>query len=113
MTIARIRHHCEPEPGQSRNVRFEGRDLGGPVSMFLIDNEPGKGSALHTHPYPETWVVHRGDVEFTVGGQSSRAAAGDIVVAPANVPHRFLNIGSGRLEMVCIHACDTILQENL
>lgn len=113
MTLACIRRHREPEAGQSRTVRFEGRDFGAPVSMFLIDNEPGNGSTLHIHPYPETWVVRRGEAEFTVGDQSSRAVAGDIVVAPANVPHRFLNVGPDRLEMVCIHACDVILQENL
>lgn len=106
-----VRRHREPEPGQSRTVRFEGRDFGGEVSFFLVDNEPGQGSALHVHPYSETWVVRKGEAEFTVGGKATRAGAGDIVVAAANVPHRFENVGAGRLELVCIHASDTIQQQ--
>jgi mannose-6-phosphate isomerase-like protein (cupin superfamily) len=46
-----------------------------------------------------------------VGGEQTRAYAGDIVVAAANIPHRFENVGSDRLEIVCIHANDTIVQE--
>jgi mannose-6-phosphate isomerase-like protein (cupin superfamily) len=52
-------------------------------------------------------------VRFTVGGQDVEAAAGQIVVAPANVPHKFVNVGSGQLEMVCIHPSLRILQEDL
>lgn len=108
-----VRRHQEPQPGQSRTVRFEGRDYGGPVSMFLVDAEPGRGSGLHVHPYTETWVVRKGEAEFTVGGERTRAHAGDIVVAAANVPHRFENVGAERLEIICIHPSDTIVQENL
>ncbi|WP_420963201.1 cupin domain-containing protein [Brucella sp. IR073] len=103
----------QPQHGDSRTVRFEGRELGGPVSFFLIDAAPGRGSALHVHPYQETWMVREGEAEFTVGGDKTRAHAGDIVVAAANVPHRFENVGIGRLEMICIHPSDTIRQENL
>lgn len=106
-----IRRHQPPALGASRTVRFEGRDLGGPVSLFLVDAEPGRGSALHVHPYVETWVVRKGEAEFTVGAEKSRAFPGDIVVAAANVPHRFENVGGDRLELVCIHPNDVILQE--
>jgi quercetin dioxygenase-like cupin family protein len=106
-----VRRHQEPQAGQSRTVRFEGRDFGGQISLFLVDAEPGRGSALHMHPYTETWVVRKGEAEFTVGGEQTRAYAGDIVVAAANIPHRFENVGSDRLEIVCIHANDTIVQE--
>jgi quercetin dioxygenase-like cupin family protein len=106
-----VRRHREPEPGKSRTVRFEGHDFGGQVSLFLVDAEPGRGSALHVHPYSETWIVRKGEVEFTVGAERTRAYPGDIVVAAANIPHRFENVGSDRLEIVCIHANDTIVQD--
>lgn len=109
----RILRHQEPQPGQSRTVRFEGRDLGGPVSFFLVDAEPGRGSALHVHPYSETWVVRKGEAEFTVGDDKIRAYPGDIVVAAANVPHRFENVGAERLELFCIRPNDAIVQKNL
>ncbi len=105
-----VRRHQEPLPGQSRTVRFEGRDLGGAVSFFLVDADPGRGSAMHVHPYSETWVVRKGVAEFTVGGETTRGYPGDIVVAAANVPHRFENVGTDRLELIGIHPSDTIVQ---
>ncbi|MCW8088123.1 cupin domain-containing protein [Sabulicella glaciei] len=113
MGMVRVRRHREAAPGQSRTVRFQGRDFGAPVSMFLTDSAPGTGSSLHRHPYPETWVVREGEAEFSVGEQRHRASAGDIVVAPAHVPHRFLNIGAGSLRLVCIHPSNVIVQEEL
>jgi quercetin dioxygenase-like cupin family protein len=106
-----VLRHKEPQPGQSRTVRFEGHDFGAQVSFFLVDAEPGRGSALHVHPYSETWVVRKGEAEFTVGDDRMRGYPGDIVVAAANIPHRFENVGADRLELVCIHPCDRIVQE--
>ena len=108
-----IRRHEEPQPGASHTVRFEGRELGGPVSFFLVHAEPGRGSHLHRHPYQETWIVRKGEAEFTVGGEKTRAGAGDIVVAAADLPHRFLNVGTDALELVCIHPSEVIVQENV
>ncbi|UED30040.1 cupin domain-containing protein [Rhizobium ruizarguesonis] len=109
----RIVRHQEPQPYQSRTVRFEGRDYGGEISLFIVDKEPGQGPGLHVHPYSETWAVRKGEAEFIVGETTTRAFPGDIVVVAANVPHRFENVGMGRLEIVCIHASDTIVQEFL
>ncbi len=106
-----IRRHQEPQPGQSSTVRFEGHDFGSAVSFFLVDYEPGRGTGLHFHPYSETWLVRKGEAEFTVGNEKIRAFTGDVVVGPANVPHRFENVGSDRLEVIGIHPSETILQE--
>ena len=95
----------------SRTARFDGVAHGSPVSFFLVENEPGQGSALHVHPYIETWIVRSGEVEFTVGQEKLRARGGDIVVGPAGVPHKFVNVGTGQLELVGIHASDRILQD--
>lgn len=105
-----ILSHRQSKPGESRTIRFEGREAGGPVSLFLVDAAPGQGSSLHMHPYAETWFVRRGEAEFIVGDETARASSGDIVVAPAEVPHRWTNIGNDRLELVCIHPSDTIIQ---
>ncbi|TKT75357.1 cupin domain-containing protein [Aquamicrobium sp. LC103] len=104
---------AEQNPAANRTVRFEGRDHGSGVSFFLVDNEPGQGPRLHVHPYTETWIVQSGEAEFTVGTEKTRAFAGDIVVAGAGIPHKFRNVGSSRLEIVCIHANDHIVQEFL
>lgn len=98
------------KPRASRTVRFEGYEHGSGVSFFLVDNDPGQGPGLHVHPYAETWIIRAGEAEFTLGRERTRARPGDIVVGAAGIPHKFRNVGSGRLEMVCIHASDRIIQ---
>jgi len=101
----------EPRPeGASRTVKFEGKDHGTPISFFAIDYAPGQGVALHVHPYPETWIVRSGRAEFTVDGQKIVAGPGDTVVAEAGAAHGFRNAGDTRLDVVCIHASDRIVQ---
>ena len=97
--------------GASRTARFEGGGYGSQASFFLVDNEPGQGPGLHVHPYSETWVIRSGEAEFTVGRETLRASAGAIVVGPAGIPHKFVNIGPGRLELICIHANTAIVQD--
>jgi mannose-6-phosphate isomerase-like protein (cupin superfamily) len=92
----------EPSPGGS--VTFEGEANGSGVSFFLVDNEPGAGPRLHRHPYSETFVVRAGTARFTVAGEAIEAGAGDILVVGPDTPHRFENVGPGRLEVTCIHA---------
>jgi mannose-6-phosphate isomerase-like protein (cupin superfamily) len=86
--------------------QFEGRDHGGTVSVILVDtDEPGAGPRLHRHPYDETFVIHAGQAEFTVGDDKLTARGGQVVVVPPNAPHKFANTG-GRLVMTNIHAGD-------
>ena len=97
----------------SRTIRFEGGRYGTPISFFSVDNEPGQGPGLHIHPYPETWIVKRGRARVVVGDDSFEVGAGDSAIAPANVPHKFTNMGPDRLEIVCIHAAGEMAQEDL
>jgi mannose-6-phosphate isomerase-like protein (cupin superfamily) len=83
---------------------FEGADHGGvALSFFLLDSAPGAGPDLHVHPYAEVFVVHEGEVTFVIGDESLSAVGGQVVVAPANRPHRFWNSGSARLRTTNIH----------
>jgi mannose-6-phosphate isomerase-like protein (cupin superfamily) len=94
-------------------VTFEGDSHGSGVSFFLVDNQPGAGPDLHRHPYSETWIVRSGSVRFTADGMEIDAGPGDIVVVGAETPHKFKNVGTGRLEIVCIHASPRMIQEDL
>ena len=105
-----LRRAAEPGPG-NRTVRFEGEPYGAGVSFFLVDFEPGEGPPLHRHPYPETWVVRAGRALFAVDDDELEVGPGDVVVAAPGTPHRFRNGGSGRLEMVCIHAAGRMTTE--
>ena len=93
----------------NRTVLFEGGEFGAPVSIFLIDNEPGQGPALHVHPYTEMWIVRSGQARFTVGEETLDPNPGDIVVN-AETPHCFKNVGTTRLELTCIHASPQVIQ---
>jgi quercetin dioxygenase-like cupin family protein len=99
--VAVVRIESLPDSGASH--RFDGADHGAPVSFFLTHSDPGEGPALHHHPYGETFIIQEGQATFTVGDDTIEAHAGDIVVAPAGVPHAFVNSGSGVLRSVNIH----------
>jgi mannose-6-phosphate isomerase-like protein (cupin superfamily) len=101
----------QPSPG--RTVKFEGEPYDSGVPFFLVNNEPGTGPDLHKHPYSETWIVRAGKARITADGQDIEAGPGDIVVVSAETPHKFKNIGTERLDIICIHASPRIIQEEL
>jgi mannose-6-phosphate isomerase-like protein (cupin superfamily) len=100
-----------PSPGGT--VTFEGEPFGSEVSFFLVNNEPGKGPDLHKHPYSETWIIRSGTGRFTADGEELDARPGDIVVVSAETPHKFKNVGTERLDVVCIHASARMIQVDL
>jgi quercetin dioxygenase-like cupin family protein len=101
----------ELRPGET--IKFVGEPHGSGASFFHVKSPPGTGPVLHIHPYPETWVVLKGKVRFTVGGEHIETTSGHVVVGNANIPHKYINIGTDLLEMMCIHPSPTIIQEDL
>ena len=82
----------------------EGGAHGAGISVIFVHTEKlGGGPRLHKHPYPETFIIRNGRVRFTVGDDTIDASAGQIIVCPANVPHKFENLGPGLLEQIDIH----------
>ncbi|MDL5350858.1 cupin domain-containing protein [Microbacterium sp. zg-YB36] len=97
--------------GSGRTRRFVGREHGASLSYFFVDNDPGQGPELHRHPYTETWIVLEGEADVTIGDRVMRATAGDTVTAQLWTWHRFVNCGTSRLRIVCMHASPVIIQE--
>ena len=87
---------------------LQGHQIGGlPYSVIIVDfPEPRMGPRLHRHPYAEVFIVQEGQATFTVGDDSLEVTRGQIVVAPAGVPHKFINTGTGPLRQIDIHASD-------
>ncbi len=122
MTDIKPHHPSSPSPAPAltaaRSLRISGDELLGPpeahrfigahhgglpISLFLVDDQPGAGPLLHRHPYAEVFVVHAGEARFEIDDLRLTATAGDILIAPAMSAHRFTNSGEGRLRVTAIH----------
>lgn len=97
--------------GTLPTATLKGADHGATISLIRDHSEPGHGPRLHRHPYDETWVVIEGQLAFQLGDEHLDINTGDIVIAPAGVPHKFTNRGSTRSHMICIHANPTMITE--
>jgi len=76
-------------------------------------DEPGLGPKLHVHPYDEVFVVQEGRARFFVGDDVIDAEAGEVVLGPAGLPHKFVNLGPGRLQTTSIHLWPRWIQTDL
>lgn len=85
----------------------------GVTVLFFATGEIGGGARLHVHPYDEVFIVREGRALYTIGGRQIEAAAGDVLMAPAGVAHKFRNLGPGRLETTDIHLSDRWVQTDL
>jgi mannose-6-phosphate isomerase-like protein (cupin superfamily) len=90
----------EQQRSPGGTVTFEGEPHGSGVSFFLVNNEPGEGPDLHRHPYSETWIVRSGRARITADGEDIEAGPGDIAVVGPETPHKFKNMGPGRLDII-------------
>lgn len=100
-------------PGAWRGAA-EGHQLGtGVTVLFYETDEVGVGPKWHVHPYDEVFVIREGRALFTVGEKKLEAETGDVVLGPANVPHKFHNLGPGKLVTVDIHQNDRWIQTDL
>ena len=99
-----------PTPGAST---ASGKAAPHGASICVIANRidgPGGGPRLHTHPYAEMFVIREGRA---VHGRRRQieASAGQILVAPAGMPHKFDNLGPGPLETIDIHENGTFVTD--
>ena len=73
------------------------------VSFIWVDMPPGGTIRLHKHPYEEIFIIQEGIATFTVGSATLEARAGQIILVPAEVPHKFRNLSRQQLKQVDIH----------
>ena len=71
--------------------------------LFDVQDEVGVGPTLHVHDYDEIFIIRKGRALFTIGDQQVEAQAGDILMGPAQVPHKYHSLGPDRLETTNIH----------
>ena len=57
----------------------------GTLTLFAFD--AGQGLSEHSAPFDAIVQILDGEAELVIGGKRVRAAAGQLVVMPADVPH--------------------------
>ena len=107
---ARVIDLSDPGFGEDEN-EVQGYNHDAAVSIIVVDAPPGSGPRLHRHPYEEVFVIQEGTATFTAGDETIEASAGQVVVVPGGVPHKFVNSGEGRLRQVDIHASGRFITE--
>ena len=80
------------------------------VSMFIVRTRPGRAVEIHTHPYPETFLLLEGRGRWTAGEEVVEIEAEQMLVVPPETPHGFRNIGEVPLLVVSVHEAGTVDQ---
>jgi len=93
---------------------FQGEDIGTNVTvLFYVTDKFGEGPRWHMHPYDEIFIIRTGSALFTIGDKKIEAKAGDILLGPAEIPHKYHNIGPSSLETTDIHLSKRWIQTDL
>jgi mannose-6-phosphate isomerase-like protein (cupin superfamily) len=100
------------ERDQLPESELQGYQFGGVnLCLIFVDMEPGGGPRLHRHAYEEVFVILEGQARFTVGSETVDAHAGQVLMVRPRVAHKFVNVGSGRLRQIDIHASPKFVTE--
>lgn len=81
--------------------------------LFVSVDEIGQGPDWHLHPYDEIFIIKQGRARFTVGDERFVAEAGDVVMGPATVPHKYKSLGPDTLQSIDIHLSRVWIQTDL
>ncbi len=73
------------------------------VSFIWVVMKPGGSVRLHKHPYKEIFIIQEGIATFTVGSNTLEAHAGQVMIVPAEAPHKFMNSSNQPLRQIDIH----------
>jgi mannose-6-phosphate isomerase-like protein (cupin superfamily) len=111
MRIPRERWATTADPWRGH---VEGALWGAETTVLFYSNDtPGLGPLWHVHPYDEIFIMRAGRALYTIGSRQIEAVEGDVLLGPAGVPHKFKNLGPGRLETIDIHCSPRWIQTNL
>ena len=74
----------------------------GTLTLFAFDD--GQGLSEHSAPFDAIIHVLDGSAELTIGGEAVTAAAGQMVVMPANVPHAVKAVTRFKMLLIMLRA---------
>lgn len=87
------------QPGSIVSRTLVKKDTG-TVTLFAFD--AGQALSEHTAPFDALVQVLAGRLELTIGGKPVTAAAGEIVLLPADVPHALIAGEPSKMLLVMI-----------
>jgi quercetin dioxygenase-like cupin family protein len=71
-------------------LKVTGEQTHGGLTVVEVTMGPGRMAPLHVHHREEeTFLITRGQLTFQIGEQTIEAGAGDLIVGPRDIPHRF------------------------
>jgi quercetin dioxygenase-like cupin family protein len=73
------------------------------LTVLLVEFEPGKGTAVHTHDGIEVMFVVDGEGTSVEDGKESKISPNSVVMAPKGVPHQIVNGPEGKMHMITIY----------
>ena len=96
--------HRDELPYDGNTYEFQGiHHQATNVSFIWVDMPPGGTIRLHKHPYEEIFIIQEGVATFTVGSATLDAYGGQVIIVPADVPHKFMNLSDKQLKQINIH----------
>jgi quercetin dioxygenase-like cupin family protein len=89
--------------GERIAVAASAAETGG-LELFHQKGEAGQGPPPHAHPWDETFLVVKGEVEIGVGEKSALCGPGGVAHAPAGTFHWFRFATEGEMVSVSSRA---------
>ena len=87
--------------GDTYTILISGKDTAGRYCLIDMLVPDGSGPPPHRHDFEETFVLLKGELEFTFRGHTQTVAAPSTVNIPANAPHVFKNKSGKTVHMLC------------
>ena len=106
MKIVNVRNAKEYVPSRhlhTINKRLIDRTLGAKnLSLVFGKIEPGGGAHQHTHRMEQAYYVLRGKATIVTPKERCETGPGSAIFIPPRTPHKLLNLGPKRLEILVI-----------
>ena len=88
--------------GDTYTILVAGKDTQGRYCLIDMLVPDGSGPPPHRHDFEEMFSLLKGELEFTLRGQTRTVKAPATVNIPANAPHQFKNKSGETVHMLCM-----------
>lgn len=87
--------------GDLQTLKLTGKDTNGLFTLIEEHNDPGVGIPPHVHENEdEVFKVLEGEMELTVGGETTLLKAGDLAFGPRGIPHSWRIVGDKKARVI-------------